>query len=895
MLLSILVVGCEKTNDVAGPGDTSPPDTTTSEADSLALTRTFSPLLADGTDQVTMRALVVDAQGKGLDNVGVAFTATHGTIEPFATSDRRGEAAAVFTGEASATDQTAHVTAQVVTEKSASSLPNGACLVISRVALSPALRLRALKPQLAADPTATSRGAGAGPGAQGASGGLTSSVDVPLRGITVSLEVDPPVLPADGITEGRVLCTLVETTRRVPLEGRGVRFGATHGVVSGSAQTDGSGTAAGVVRAGPGETASVVTAYYGRTLTAQTTISFSEVRLTLTASAGTIVADGVTTTTMSARLVTQQGNPVVGARIDFRTTNGTIASPIRTDSDGIAAATLRSAATPGTAEVTAQFGTHSSQSSTVEFIAPPATATLLLEIAPATLPADGTSRARLTGHVFDNAGRPVVDGTRVEFSVVGTGGRIIDPITQTRNGIAEAEYVAGDAAGLDTLRATSGTASATVLIRLTPLGPNAVAVGAEPTAILADGFASSSLTAIVSDLFGHPVAAGTEVQFSTTLGIIEDVTPTDAAGRATARLRATRFRTGRARVTVTVGEASSTVDLAFVSDAAAHIEAVRVDPPSIGVRGASDHETATITFEAQDRNGIPVDTDHAVNLSCTIEPLGGAGPTDATLYPTSARTNENGQAAVTVNAGFVSGTVGVEAVSGSITSEPVRVAIHGDKPDPAHFSVAFEKVNVAGLVYFGIHNRVTAYVGDQHGNPVPDSTTVWFRSAYGLIQGSAGTDDHGTATVDEVTAGPAPIIPGGDGLVEICAQTVSKTGTRIDVCGDVLWSGSTIVEVLSPGFDIPNGGWIEISFRVRDANFNPLTGGTQINITSTRGDLGGDTEVVLPDTQSRGYTFFSVVLSDDAPDVSEPGAVTVTIQVRSQNGNRSAFITGTMD
>jgi hypothetical protein len=271
------------------------------------------------------------------------------------------------------------------------------------------------------------------------------------------------------------------------------------------------------------------------------------------------------------------------------------------------------------------------------------------------------------------------------------------------------------------------------------------------------------------------------------------------------------------------------------------------------------------------------------------------GATDATIEPATAITNENGLARATVNAGARSGAVEVHASSGGLVSQPIRIAIHGGLPDAPHFSLAFARVNIEGLVFDGVRNGVTARLGDIHGNPVPESTIVWLSCDYGLVQGSAVTDAHGEATVNEITAAPRPAIPGGNGLVEICAHTVSRLGTDIQVCGNVLWSGPTIVEIVAPAtLNVPNAGAATIVYEVRDANDNPLTGGTTIEVTTTAGALGGTATFTLPDTQDAAYTSFEVTLSDDDPEVDLQRAVTVTVDVKSANGNRSASITGTL-
>ena len=198
---------------------------------------------------------------------------------------------------------------------------------------------------------------------------------------------------------------------------------------------------------------------------------------------------------------------------------------------------------------------------------------------------------------------------------------------------------------------------------------------------------------------------------------------------------------------------------------------------------------------------------------------------------------------------------------------------------------------MAGRVYAGIQYHVTAKVGDRHGNPVPEGTSVWFRTTHGVIQGSASTGPVADATVIAETAGPFPNI---DGFVTHTAQTVSKDGDWIETSTPVLWSGPTQVSIESPtsGFSIPNGGSITIDFTVSDDLGNPLVAGTTIKVTATAGTLGGDTDVALPDTQSMAYTHFSVELTDDDVDTNQEAAVTVSVKVTSQNGNRGVYITG---
>ncbi|MBD3162246.1 MAG: hypothetical protein GF346_07940, partial [Candidatus Eisenbacteria bacterium] len=790
LLLLGLFAGCEKSEEITGtdPPDVAEEPTEEEPPDSLALDPTLGPILANGVDEIVVQATIVDRQGRGVPDVGVAFTTTHGQIDPFATTDGEGRALATLRSEVSVSDVVAMVRAEVPGNKTGA--PRGEGL---RILLIPERLDRAAVLRLLEEGAANAEGIVSAPQSLG---GLRGAAEVRMIGITLALEANPSVIPADGISTSRIVASLFETTSRVPLEGERIRFGTTAGTVTGRVQTDASGTAIADLTGLPGTTSAQVTAFYGEGFTADADVQFSPLALVLTADRYALVADGVSRSQITARLLTQNGNPVVGGRVEFSTTLGTIGSPGTTDQEGAAAASLLASTTTGSARVIAAFGPSVADTVEIDLIEPVSPSELLLRAEPTSLPADGAGEAILIATLLDENGDLMAYPTPVDFSIVSGSGWLVGSRQTSEGGVARATYVAGTAAGTVEIRAVSGALQRSVEVELVPLVPANIELQPGATSLLANGVELTTIQALVTDEVGHPVAAGTGVTFTTSLGMLEGPTPTDADGIATVRLRSAPFVTGTARVTASSGVAQATLDVDFVSEEPAHIEVVHVDPPSIGVFGAGDRETAMITCEVQDRNGIPVDAAHAAQVDFAIVPVG--EETDATVHPATGTTNPYGWVATTVNAGVISGTVEVIATSGSIVSEPIRVAIHGGQPDPAHFSISFERVNIAGLVFDGIRNRVTARVGDVHGNPVPDSTSVWFSAEYGLVQGSAGTSEHGEATVDEVTAGPRPPIPGGDGLVRICAQTVSRDGDQIETCGHVMWSGPTIVEILSP-------------------------------------------------------------------------------------------------
>lgn len=334
------------------------------------------------------------------------------------------------------------------------------------------------------------------------------------------------------------------------------------------------------------------------------------------------------------------------------------------------------------------------------------------------------------------------------------------------------------------------------------------------------------------------------------------------------------------------------------SGVANNIVLVEVTRSSIFVRGSGGQATAKLTFEVRDDQGIPVDTQHKVAINVRIASALGGGEG---LSPTSIETDANGRVSTIITSGTKAGAVQVVAqVKGTtITAAPVPIAIHGGLPDQGHFSLAFEKLNFAGWIYYGLTNRITAFVGDKYSNPVPPGTVVQFSSSGGIIEGSAVTDALGRASVILTSASPRPqAIPGYPppyterGFARIVAETVNETGAKITSEGPVLFSGGTqSIEATPTTFNLAPYTSQSFTYIVKDQNSNPLVAGTTISVTTDNGKLNGDTSINLRDTQNRAWTEFGFTLTNAEPD-SLAKDTTIKIQVTSQNGDASRTITG---
>lgn len=376
------------------------------------------------------------------------------------------------------------------------------------------------------------------------------------------------------------------------------------------------------------------------------------------------------------------------------------------------------------------------------------------------------------------------------------------------------------------------------------------------------------------------------------------------------------------------------------SGPASNIILIGASATHIGVRHSGDNENSIITFEVRDASGVPVDAGHGVSVEFSFTPnLSDSAFLDSALT----HTDSSGRVSAVFNAGIRAGAYQVHAhvAATNIYSLPVVLAVHGGPPNVAHLSTGVETLNLPGLVFLGLTDRVTAFVGDRYGNPVPLNTVVYFSTTGGIMQGSGLTNDHGEASADLITAAPFPnddrSIPAAysdtSGLATITAQTVDEGRNSIAVSGHVMFSGHTELLVSPISFDIPLNGSQQFNVILRDVeHHNPLSGGTTVTVSATLGTLSGVTTLTLPDTQDRASTTFSFYLlnpqqanpvlvgprgskipllpSTDrkilaaaaaaargaAPDGAQVGKpASITVSVTSQNGNTSTSILGTLE
>jgi hypothetical protein len=848
--------------------------------------------------------------------------------------------------------------------------------------------------------------------------------------IRINLTAEPPSpLLADGSSSTTIEALLVTSSGALAPDGTVVTFTTDLGrfTTTGSksmrvATKEGTGAAVTPLISEPNGigTATIVASVAGLTQSMQISFTLTTpptppptdiAGITLSTPIDTLLGDGVSSTAITAVLITSTGVPVPdGVLVTFTTdlgrfsTLGAKSTMTRTGQGSGTAIVpfISEAGVFGTATIVAFAGVVS-QSIEVDLISPnpipPAPGTIVgirLTAESDSLVANGTSSTIITAELVTFTGNPAPDGVTVNFitdkgrfstddaktiaaTTTGGTGKVLVPF------ISEAGVV-----GTATVVATVSSIAQSLQIALTGAGdPAQIILLADATVIPI--FGTTVITAEVLDDQGNNVTDGTAVSFATNLsgtGVTPVATTTD--GVATATFSA-GTSAGVATVTATSGSATASLSITIRAGAAGSLEFVRADPVLIGVRGSALPQKSTITFKATDVNGNPV----ADGTQVTFTLISGLGGGEA-VAPATVGT-VGGLASTILTSGTVSGPVRVLASitigTTTLTSSSTNVSIAGGPPSGAHIGVAPAFRNIAGLVTQGIICPVTAIVGDRFGNPVPQNTTVSFFTNGGVVTPQGLTDALGnTPGVDIKTGPPTPHVGTatnvGDprtGLVTVIAVTQGEE-TFIDSNGNGLFDGPgefdpTDPEIDTPepfidhvnlcngqpfptpcppnpvnppllsgngsfdpndryelfidgngsgAWDLPNGVWEAnkpifatttvlftgptrlivgllqadgscsgdpsgfnvpdggsspaLCFLASDPAGRPLVGGTQIRVTTSSGAISGTSSVDLPDTQrgGPGITFFTFAVVDDDPgDTDPPSDALVTVSVTS--------------
>ena len=440
----------------------------------------------------------------------------------------------------------------------------------------------------------------------------------PSAAVSLALHVSPASTPADGVSAATVTAVVYGAAGE-PLGGVPVFFGVSGGsLAAASATTDAEGVASvGWTSPVPGKFSVTATTQSGA-LSAAATEEFTPpaARVTVTAAASSLPADGVSSTVVSAGVIGQDGAPLAGVPVTF-TFPGQQPTTALTDAAGLATATFVADRQAGVATLEASVG---SVGGAATITLTPLADRLVLVASPASVPADGVTAAVLTATVYDQLGKPV-PGVNVAFYaalgtllgahpganniVTGSDGAATMPLVSTSPGVA-------------TVTASSWGLNAATTVSFTPsAATGSLSVSAAPGTIPADGETASTLAATVRNPAGTAVA-GLPVTFCTSLGGFAGpgqassepnstyglgyactTAPTGADGTATVPIDSSS--PGIATVSAAVGSLSAKTAVTFGSTAAQ--VALAVSPARVLADGSS---AATVTAVVYGAGGAPL-------------------------------------------------------------------------------------------------------------------------------------------------------------------------------------------------------------------------------------------------------------------------------------------------
>lgn len=692
-IIMFAFLSCGEKDDIVG-----------SDTDSIENLEASPPyLLANGISSAIIVATVFDSAGKPANDLPVYFQTTAGTITEQEYSNDEGYAYAVLTSKASPNDILATITATVLDTNY--SLPKGKAglhkieMQIQGFESSPNRRIDLSKCS--------------------ANGNNTASINVSFLGISFSGEFENASLPADGISQSKLRVTIKETTSKKAIDGADVSLAAAHGVIVNNIQTNSQGIAEASITSHSLALTDTVYIEYGNLFADTLYLDYEKPKISLTPDISYLIADGGSKKTFSVSLKSQENTPIVEAQINFSATRGTITpSSMLTNSEGIAEATLTSAAEVDTnVLVIARLNSYA-DTSQVSFIQP------ILGLTPqdGDLAADGTSQMIFTASLILPDNTPVV-GAEINFS---TSAGSISPalgytnsegkITATLKSSYEANPDVVVTASFQEMQQTASVRFLAPILTLTPT----------ESKLLANGSSRQTFCATLLSPLNAPIP-NAEISFSTTNGTISQPTATtNTEGKAYTDLRSS-----------TVADSNVFVYAGFhtILDTSSVIFVESSTESGLQLSGATELfrdgiSSTTITAIVLDENGNPV-SDATVFFSANYGQIAETGIT-----------NDGGYVDVTYTA-----DVGVDDADEEITAT-------------VGSSVATHAIQLFGLT-MNISASVDSIPADGNSTSIISiqlkltetqtavpGINIAFSSDFGYIGTVAATDEQGVASIE---------------------------------------------------------------------------------------------------------------------------------------------------
>jgi adhesin/invasin len=695
----------------------------------------------------------------------------------------------------------------------------------------------------------------------------SNTMAVVVQAVDFSLVANPNSITADGVSSSTLSVKIVDAQNQARTAGVVVNWTTTAGVLSSDTSTTNSKGETSVVLTSPTTVGLATVEATANSTKRSTSVSFTAgaaSAMNVVATPDVVVADGVSTSTLSATVKDAHGNLVgEGVSVDWTTGAGTLdrASSL-TDTNGVATTVLKSPTASGRTTVQASSG-NAKGSAAVAFV-PGAPSTLTVSAAPATIVADGASNSVLSATIKDAQGNLVSDGVTVSWT---TNAGTLDKTTSTTNasGVATTTLTSATLAGVALVeakaQAAQGTANVTFAAGAPAVGSAGLALVASPAAIEADGRSTSTLTATVRDVHGNAVGAGVVVAWSTTDGGLASLTSqTNTSGVASTVLTSSTVA-GAVVVEAKTGAAKDTATIAFTPGTPAPGNkglALVATPDSIEANGSS---TSTLKATIKDVNGNAVGAGVAVIWRTTGGKLASANST----------TDDAGVASMVLTSSTLAGPVAVEAQAGA-AKDSATVTFTAGAPAPGNKGLALVATPDSIEANGNSTSTLTARVRDANGNPAPNVTVAWSTTGGGLAGTTSTTDDSGATTMVLTSSTVAGAV-----TVEAKAGAASDTAAVTFTPGDPAAGNKGLELVATPASIEANGtSTSTLKATVKDANGNTVGAGVAVTWGTTGGALTGGTSMTNASGVASMVLTSSRVASAVTIDASTGAANTTT-------------------
>ena len=478
---------------------------------------------------------------------------------------------------------------------------------------------------------------------------------------TSTVSASPTSVFADGSTTSTVTVTL-EDANSNPVSGKTVSLTAGGGsstVTPGNGTTNASGQASFSVKDTVVESVTYTAKDTTDTITVTQTAAVSFIAGPVTAgnsvvsaSPGSVTADGSTTSTITVTLKDASNRPVSGKAVILSQGAGSStisAASGPSNASGVVTFTVKDTKAEAVT-YTATDSTDSitiTQTATVTFTAGTVNAgTSTVSANPTSVVADGATTSTITVTLKDANNNPVT-GKAVSLAA-GSGSSTISTVSGTTNASGQASFTVKDTAvesvtytAKDTTDSITVTQTATVSFTAGPANASASTVSANPASVTADGVTTSTITVTLIDSFSHPVSGKTVSLIagsgSSTITTVSGTT--NASGQATFTVKDTVAQavTYTAKDTTDTVTVTQTATVTFTAGAVnAGKSTVSANPISVTADGVT---TSTITVTLLDASNNPV-SGKTVTLSQ------GAG--SSTISAASGSSNASGVVTFTV-------------------------------------------------------------------------------------------------------------------------------------------------------------------------------------------------------------------------------------------------------